>query len=411
MVTSEYFSGTGYYTFKVKCSRLEENNPPQFEFLIDNRIIGTAYFSDESFPSKFSVFVAQGKHRLEVRDTFESTLSADYDVEISLTDRMIEEPVFSFITLTDTHILQKIPHPPRGGEMHMGKGIILLYDHDVSGCPHLINWINHLLFEKTPELMGEVTGKINQLKPDFVIHTGDVGGEKKEYLEAAKYFLGKLNCPCYIARGNHDNFNEVFNVFDGICSDKTYYSFNHKGYHFVILDSSYLFSEDRVLPWIGEEFDGKKVKGLVVPEKELKWLEDDVKKHEEMGTFVFTHSALAVSGRGPYPDYSQPLYNHEEVFQILDQYKNLKAVFAGHSHINDLAIRKNVYHFQTSSLIEYPMCYRQVVIFPSHIEVWTHQMNREFLLESFLRTPDNIFGKAPNGWVIGRNDNLYAEIS
>ena len=410
MVTPEHFPKTGYYAFKIKHSGLKDDNPPQFEFLVDNRIIGTTYFSDEPLSSEISAFVSHGKHKLEIRTMFETMSSIDYDVKISPTNRAVEEPIFSFVTLTDSHILQKAPHPPRGGKIHMGEGTIPLYDHDVPSFPHLMNWINHLLFEETPGIMDEVTNKSNALNPDFVIHTGDIGGEKREYLEAGKHFLDKLNCPYYIARGNHDNRDEMLNVFDDIAGDKTYYSFNHKGYHFIILDSSYFLLRDKILPWPGETFNGSELKGLIIPEEELKWVEDDLKRYGEMKTFVFTHSALAVSGKGPYPNYSQPLYNHKEVFRMFDQYKNIKAIFAGHSHINDLEIRNNVYHFQTSSLIEYPMCYRQVVMFPSHVEIWTRQVNREFLEKSFLRTPENIFNKAPNVWVVGRNDNLYAEI-
>lgn len=404
------FPQTKYYAFKIKYSNPIEDIFPKFECLIDNRVIGTTYFSDRnSMIDTLGIqLIAKGRHRLEGRTMFEPAQPIDY-IEITSVDRVVERPLFSFITLTDTHILNKTIHTPSPTE-ELYSGYIPMYDHydhDVNQFPHPANWINGMLYQKAPEIMEEVIKNIEELNPDFVIHTGDLVGEIRESAKAAKYFLDRLPCPYYIARGNHDNKDYVLSVFGKIFKDKL--SFNHKGFHFIILDSCYFLSNDKVFPWPREEFNNEKFEGLIIPEEELKWLENNLSRHRDMPIFLFFHIPLVMSDNYPHP-YDMRLHHYKKVLDVLDKYSNVKAIFSGHSHINDLAVRKDVYHFQTSSLIEYPMCYRQVVIFPSHIEVRTYQISGEFLQESFLTTPDNIFKEAPNGWVIGRNDNLYSEI-
>ena len=48
-----------------------------------------------------------------------------------------------------------------------------------------------------PEIMENVVKEINGLTPDLVIHTGDLSGERREYLITAKSFLDKLSSPYY----------------------------------------------------------------------------------------------------------------------------------------------------------------------------------------------------------------------
>ena len=394
-----------YYNFKVGHTDLIENCPPRLECLVDHQVIGTTYFSRDNTPSNSiensasietlgTQFIPKGSHKLEIRAMFEPTECVEY-IEVLSHHRKVEKPLFSFVVISDTHIHDINPHPPIQGEFYTGGGTfsstIPLYGRD-GAWEYPLNWINRMLYYKMPAIMEKVVKEINGLNPDLVIHTGDLSGEKKEYLITAKSFLDKLNCPYHISRGNHDRKDEMLDVFSMRSSD---YSFDYKNFHFIIMDRISMDEKDK---------------------KELEWLENDLNENQENKTFIFTHPPLLTSDNLPVDVASGKPYgsgtaeNSKQILNLLDRHANIKAVFAGHGHINELIKRKGVYYFQTSALCEYPMLYRQVVIFSSHIEVRSYQVDKSFLKESFLTTPDNIFNSAINGWVIGKNSDIYSEI-
>jgi predicted phosphodiesterase len=101
--------------------------------------------------------------------------------------------------------------------------------------------------EKKGELEEAIT-EINRLKPDFVISVGDfIEGkpdtqDRSEVLRMWREFeikLARLDSPFLFVPGNHDINNDMmFDVYvhrHGV-GGRTYYSFNHKGCHFVVLD-------------------------------------------------------------------------------------------------------------------------------------------------------------------------------
>jgi hypothetical protein len=107
-------------------------------------------------------------------------------------------------------------------------------------------------------------------------------------------------------------------------------------------------------------------------------------RDQETLTFVITHHPIAskseypiISPRdigaphrrlGPVWQKLFPVY-HKEVLALLESAPNVKVVFTGHWHINDITRVKNLYHVKTSSLIEYPFEYRVVSVFDTFLDV------------------------------------------
>src|SRR5215475_3914461 len=126
--------------------------------------------------------------------------------------------------------------------------------------------------------------KIAKLKPDFAIMGGDhvydanaVSADRaRTVFDLYKKSEQILQMPLHHTIGNHDTF--ATNEKSGIpISDpsygkkmfedrigKTYYSFDHKGYHFIILDS--------IQPTEDRQWEAR------IDEKQLAWLGDDLKK-------------------------------------------------------------------------------------------------------------------------------------
>ncbi|WP_346864249.1 metallophosphoesterase [uncultured Draconibacterium sp.] len=202
---------------------------------------------------------------------------------------------------------------------------------------------------------------INKIAPDFVLTGGDnimdalevsyEGGDSAYTL--FDEYIKNLEMPLYSTMGNH----EVFGLYEksGVSPKhkeygknmyenrlaKRYYSFDHKNWHFVVLDGIG-FTEDR-------NYFG------YVDEKQLKWLEKDLKKAGDKPIIVSIHIPLLSIGaqvmQGPTEAMSvkEIVTNANEVIDILERY-NTKIVLQGHLHFLE-DINYNGIHYITGGAV------------------------------------------------------------
>jgi Icc protein len=162
--------------------------------------------------------------------------------------------------------------------------------------------------------------------------------------------------PLYQVIGNHD----VFGVYkkSGVAPDDpaygkkmyqdrlgqhTFYSFDHKGYHFVVLDSIHP-TDDRL--WEAR-----------VDEAQLHWLRGDLKKypagvpvivaiHCPMVTAFASYAEVISAGR---KYNTMTVANAAEVLEILSS-ANVLAVLQGHTHINESVAYKNTQYITSGAV-------------------------------------------------------------
>lgn len=180
--------------------------------------------------------------------------------------------------------------------------------------------------------------KTNELNPDFVITGGDLvydamrGGQARcdslftLYKEMSKGFT----MPVYNTLGNHDLFaiypespeseanpDYKYGMFERYLG-KTYYSFNHKGWHFIVLNSL-------------DVTEDKKYRGHFHNEQ-LEWLKSDLDKTDSLTPIVVVSHIPMLSVRGQMSGSAGPMIdNVAEVFKMLDNC-NLKLILQGHIH-------------------------------------------------------------------------------
>jgi 3',5'-cyclic-AMP phosphodiesterase len=196
--------------------------------------------------------------------------------------------------------------------------------------------------------------KIAALKPEFAIMGGDhvydalsVNNQRADQVfDLYKKTQQALEMPLYHAIGNHDVFGVI--AKSGVApSDpaygkkmyedrlgRTYQSFDHKGWHFVVLDSIQP-TEDRL--WEGR-----------VDDKQLSWLADDLKGVAQ-GTPVIgvIHVPLVTAFATYAPTVTNQKYNTLTVAnapQVLAAFEghNVVAVLQGHTHVNEVVQYKNI---------------------------------------------------------------------
>lgn len=189
--------------------------------------------------------------------------------------------------------------------------------------------------------------KVNSLRPDFVVTGGDLifDALARPYDHARKLFAlyqetaRTLEPPVHNVIGNHDVFG--LHIESGVSPNdpnygkkmyedrfgKTYSSFDHKGWHFILLDSIGM-GEDR------------RFYGFIDP-AQVEWLRADLEKTgKERPIIVVTHVPLVT---GVVPFIGQPLEkqrsllvtNATEVLRLLSGYR-VKAVLQGHTHVREV---------------------------------------------------------------------------
>ncbi len=236
----------------------------------------------------------------------------------------VEIPEFSFVFLTDIHLA-----PERRG---------------VEGFKEAIK-------------------KVNELNPDFVITGGDlimdalgVTYERADslynlYMETAKQF----NMPVHNSVGNH----EIYGLYEESGSDTTheeygkkmfekrlgrrYYSFDHKGWHFMILDAIGITPERS---YIGQ-----------IDEVQIEWIKSDLATLDPETPVVITvHmpfiTAYTQLSRGTMAasDAGTVITNGTDVLRLFLPY-NLKLVLQGHLHfLEDLYVNNQI-HFITGGAV------------------------------------------------------------
>lgn len=200
--------------------------------------------------------------------------------------------------------------------------------------------------------------KVNQLDPDFVLTGGDLvfdamrGNQQRcdslftLYKDMSKGF----QMPVYNCVGNHDLFaiydespeeeshpDYKYGMFERYLG-RTYYSFDHKGWHFIVLNSLDVTAD-------------KKYRGYFHQEQ-LNWLKQDLETvNKSTPIVVVSHipmisSRTQVTGSSGSPN----VENASEVFKMTENY-NLKLILQGHIHWKECGFVNDRFHYITGGSV------------------------------------------------------------
>jgi 3',5'-cyclic AMP phosphodiesterase CpdA len=196
--------------------------------------------------------------------------------------------------------------------------------------------------------------------PDFVLFGGDVAqnGTEDQLVKGHK-ILSELKMPLKVIAGEHDWYLDMGEAWRGLFGDDTW-SFDHKGVHFVGLNSilvddfwtpAGLSAKERMV--IMEMLESPIPGRWGVHEKQLEWLKKDVANvSADTPVVVFTHSPLW----DYYPRWNFQTKEAPEIREILAKFENVMS-FHGHVHqtvFNKIGNMKSVGALSTSWPWPYP---------------------------------------------------------
>lgn len=164
-----------------------------------------------------------------------------------------------------------------------------------------------------------------------------------EWLDAVEAVYRKAPGPRHYVLGNHCVDTLTKDEFlEHTGAERTYYSFDAGGVHFVVLDACFRADGKPYGRNCAEWTDTD------IPEAERKWLEADLDE-TRLPVIVFVHQRVDLD---PKNDYT--VRSAVEVRKILEHSERVLAVFQGHHHRNDLQIVGGVPYITLPAVVEGP---------------------------------------------------------
>lgn len=200
-------------------------------------------------------------------------------------------------------------------------------------------------YRETLAKLDEAALRFEQEKPAFVVELGDLI-DAADSVEVEQSYLKTINAKFadiakerHYVLGNHcvDTLKKE-EFLAGIEREKSFYSFDQGGVHFVVLDAC--FRSD------GQPYGRKNSHwtDANIPPAELEWLAADLQANDKPA-IVFAHQRLDVSN-------NHGVKNNADVRKLLEGSGRVLAVFQGHSHANDLKEINGIHYCTLVAMIE-----------------------------------------------------------
>ncbi len=200
--------------------------------------------------------------------------------------------------------------------------------------------------------MRECVELMNRERVELLIELGDfkdqdepaVEAETLRYLGAIETELQRFAGPVYHVLGNHDADSISKPQFlaaitnTGIDPERSWYSFDRGGLHFVVLDANFRADGS---PYDHGDFDYRDTN---LPPEQLDWLADDL-AGTNAPTLLFVHQRL--DGEGPLF-----VNNADEVRMLLRRRGNVVAAFQGHDHAGDHSVIDGIHYTTLRAMVE-----------------------------------------------------------
>jgi 3',5'-cyclic AMP phosphodiesterase CpdA len=283
-------------------------------------------------------------------------------------------------------------------------------------------WWNRLLRLHMTEIGEALVATFSTLKPDFIIHCGDLteGGDAESF-ELARGLIRRLPCPFYFVNGNHDQ-GDFTTAFYDLPAGRRSYSRTLGGLHFIFLDTNgFQYADGSCSPFYDDKLSGAR---YVVSPADIQWLRDELTRHPEP-VVVVSHLSLGFKKAYPaanYPDgrpllrppeddlrdglFPRMLSNYREIRALLGRHPHVKLALSGHWHINDLHVEDGVAFCQTCAMNEYPVEFRLAEVKDGVVRVTTHglknpEFSRRSLITERTRSRGVTIEPRGNAWVAG----------
>ncbi|MDR2706917.1 MAG: metallophosphoesterase [Planctomycetaceae bacterium] len=202
-------------------------------------------------------------------------------------------------------------------------------------------------YRESPDKIAAAANELGKQKLDFLVELGDLidtvkkPETDKKHLRTINTELQKISDKRYYVLGNHCVETLTKDEFlDEIGQEKSFFSFDQNGYHFVVLDAC--FRQDGI-PYGRNNAHWTDTK---IPDTELEWLKADLAV-TKLPVIVFLHQRLDVENQKPIA-----VKNADQVRTLLEKSGKVRLVLQGHEHSGDYKEIAGISYCTLSAVIE-----------------------------------------------------------
>ena len=215
------------------------------------------------------------------------------------------------------------------------------------------------LYRRTPAKLAEAVDTLNHASLDFAVHLGDfIDGDVKSF-DTVLPLIAKLNCPVHFVLGNHD-FAVAEDLKPGVAAKlgmpARYYSFEHKGWVFVVLDGNDLSTYG----WpqgSAEDVASRKLKAEQysdaanwdggIGSTQLSWLHGvlDATDRANKNAALLCHFPI-------YPENPHNLWNAKEVILQIAPHPCVKLWLNGHNHDGNYGVVAGIHCLNLKGMLD-----------------------------------------------------------
>ncbi len=202
---------------------------------------------------------------------------------------------------------------------------------------------------------------LNKEQTDLTVVLGDLVDEGPKDLAPVTDLLKQSHSPVYSLLGNHDyeSVKAPYSLYKMLGMPAAYYSVDRAGWRFIFLNTNELSSyatvpgskEEAEFKLLAEE-QKKEGRTHVVPwnggisQKQMKWLERQLRKAGKKKVLVFTHHPLLPENN------AHEALNNREILTLLTRYRQVKAVVSGHNHAGAFEVYRGLPCITLEGMVE-----------------------------------------------------------
>ncbi|HEX4416087.1 MAG TPA: metallophosphoesterase [Lacipirellulaceae bacterium] len=200
-------------------------------------------------------------------------------------------------------------------------------------------------YRESLDKLAEAAKEFQRSQTNFVVELGDLidsgssAQTELQYLQRINKDYAAVAKDRHYVLGNHCVYSLTKDEFlQGVERERTYYSFDRQGMHFVVLDGC--FRSDGV-PYGRKNSDWTDAK---IPAEQIDWLQSDL-SHACEKVIVLVHQRLDVANH-------YGIKNAAVVRQILEDSGKVLAVVQGHNHKNDYNDINGIHYVTLMAMVE-----------------------------------------------------------
>jgi 3',5'-cyclic AMP phosphodiesterase CpdA len=222
----------------------------------------------------------------------------------------------------------------------------------------LIADVHHYRMPGAHDRLRSFLSEANRRPLDFLIQLGDLcDGYKAQLTSEQKEFVAdwqSVRLPQYNVLGNHEmDHGSKQQIMDVLHMPKSYYSFDMRGFHFIVLDCMHLLENGKIVDYVeGSYFRHTASEINLIDPEQLEWLKADLKS-TSFPTIVFAHPCInGFWAKGA----ETTRANVRDALSMANQqagWQKVIACFTGHHHVDYLSQWKGVNYFMVNSASYY----------------------------------------------------------